>query len=327
MKPYSESPSRADSIVRALRGRGFSEIVSPGAYSLDPIRTVHDGRYLRYLEDVYAAWVGRGLSEKGVVPHAFALRMMAGRPEDLVAQVGYYCFDAQTPIVRGTYEATLSSAYCALTGADMLLSGETVAYALCRPPGHHAGRAMYGGYCYLNNAAIAADWLSRKGRSAILDIDYHHGNGTQDIFYDSDEVLYVSMHADPNEAYPFFCGFEDERGTGRGRGFNHNLLLPISTDEERYLTRLEEALSIVERFAPAFLIVSIGSDILRDDLLAGFDLSIESCVRIGERIAGIQRPTLLVQEGGYDIGQLGDFVVKLLGGFEGTEAQRHTGTE
>lgn len=312
MKPYSESPARADSIARALRGNGSLEVVSPGAYPLDPIRAVHDGKYLRYLEDVYAAWVGRGVSRKGVVPHAFALRTMAGRPEDVMAQVGYYCFDAQTPIVRGTYEAALWSAYCALTGADMLLAGETAAYALCRPPGHHAGRAMYGGYCYLNNAAIAASRLSREGRVAILDVDYHHGNGTQDIFYDSDRVLYVSMHADPNEAYPFFCGFEDERGTGAGRGFNHNLALPVSADEETYLTRFGEALSIVGQFDPAFLVVSIGSDILRDDPLAGFDLSLACCVPIGEKIAGAQRPTLLVQEGGYDIGQLGDFVVKLL---------------
>lgn len=315
MKPYSEAPSRADTILEALRDRGFTDIVGPQPHSLDLVRAVHDSDYLRYFENVYSAWVAEGRPEMGVVPDGFALRTMDRRPECTVSQLGYYCFDAQTPIVEGTYEAALSSVYCALTGADLLLSGERAAYALCRPPGHHAGRDLYGGYCYLNNAAIAATQLSRDARVAILDIDYHHGNGTQSIFYDSNQILYVSIHADPNLAYPFFSGFADERGTEVGRGFNRNLPLALSADEELYLTTLEEALAVIRKFGPGCLVVSIGSDILREDPLAGFDLSLDSFSRIGGRIAQMRLPTLLVQEGGYNVHLLGESVVNMLRAF------------
>jgi acetoin utilization deacetylase AcuC-like enzyme len=241
---------------------------------------------------------------------------MSKKTEELANQKGYYCFDAQTPIVQRTYEAALSSAYCALTGAEILLKGETAVYALCRPPGHHAGRDLYGGYCYLNNAAIAATRLNKEARVAILDIDYHHGNGTQDIFYDSDQVLLVSIHANPNRAYPFFSGFDDEHGCGAGRNFNHNFPLGANVDENQYLKVLNQAIEIIQKFSPGFLVVSFGVDTFCDDSLGDFNLSLESFSHIGGQTAQMRLPTLLVQEGGYNIQQLGKCVVNMLSEFK-----------
>jgi acetoin utilization deacetylase AcuC-like enzyme len=197
----------------------------------------------------------------------------------------------------------------------MLLEGQSAVYALCRPPGHHAGRDIYGGYCYLNNAAIAASRLSKEARVAILDIDYHHGNGTQDIFYHSKHVLFVSIHANPNRAYPFFSGFADEHGIGEGFDFNHNFPLEAHVDEVQYLTVLNQAIDIIQQFDPGFLIVSFGVDNFCEDPLGDFDLSLESFSHIGERIARMQFPTLLVQEGGYNLQQLGESVVNMLWAF------------
>jgi len=316
MKPYSESPERVESILIALQESGFTDIVTPRQYPLDFIRAVHASDYIHYLENIYTAWIAKGKPGTGVIPDTFAVRTMDKRPEKLVNQTGYYCFDAQTPIVQHTYEAALSSAYCALTGADMLLSGESAAYALCRPPGHHAGRSIYAGYCYLNNAAIAAACLSKEAKVAILDIDYHHGNGTQDIFYDTNRVLFISIHADPNRSYPFFSGFADEDGVGAGRGFNHNFPLGICVDEGQYLAVLDRAVDIIQQFAPGFLVVSVGVDTCQADPLGDFELSIESFSHIGERIAQTKLPTLLIQEGGYNTQQLGESVVNVLQAFE-----------
>ncbi|MFQ6039290.1 MAG: histone deacetylase family protein [Candidatus Poribacteria bacterium] len=318
MTPYSESPTRVEKILDALQKSDFTQIITPRQYPLEPIRAVHDADYIYYLENIYAAWIAEGGPEAGAIPHTFALRTMSKRPEKLVNQIGYYCFDAQTPIVQGTYEAALSSTYCALTAADMLLEGESAVYALCRPPGHHAGHDIYGGYCYLNNAAIAAARLSREARVAILDIDYHHGNGTQEIFYDSSRVLFVSIHANPNRAYPFFSGFADEHGVGAGSGFNHNFPLEAHVDEGRYLTVLVQAVELIQQFDPGFLIVSFGVDTFRDDPLGDFDLSLESFSHIGERIARMRFPTLLAQEGGYNLQALGEGVVKALSEFRPT---------
>ncbi len=322
MKPYSESPERVENILFALQKSGFTDVVTPRQYPLDFIRAVHASEYLHYLEDIYSEWIAAGKPKTGVVPHTFAVRTLDKKPAKLINQIGYYCFDAQTPIVQHTYKAALSSAYCALTGADMLLSGESVAYSLCRPPGHHAGHSLFGGYCYLNNAAIAAACLSQEAKVAILDIDYHHGNGTQDIFYDSDRVLFVSIHSNPNRSYPFFSGFADEQGVGAGCGFNHNFPLAAHVDEEQYLAVFDRAVGIIQQFAPGFLVISLGVDTFRDDRLGDFDLSLESFSRIGERIALTKLPTLLIQEGGYNL-QLGESVVNVLQAFESVLSHIH----
>lgn len=315
MKTHAEAPARAETILRALQEEGLSDIVAPRRYPFAPILAVHDVEYLHYLEKVYAVWVAEGRDRRGVVPDTFAVRRMPEKPAELIPQAGYYCFDTQTPVMAGTYEATLSAAYCALTGADMLLLGAPAAYALCRPPGHHAGRGMYGGYCYLNNVAVAATQLAREDRVAILDIDYHHGNGTQEIFYDSDRVLYVSIHGDPNRAYPFFSGFANECGVGLGEGFNRNFPLPARMEEGPYLRVLGDALEIVRTFSPGFLVVSIGGDILRGDPWGDFHLSPGSFARMGARIAELELPTLLVQEGGYSLRELGEGIVNALRAF------------
>jgi len=315
LTPYSEAPSRAGKLLLRLQEMGFTDIIEPRQYPIEYIRTVHDSDYLYYLENIYEAWIADGKPNTGVIPDTFAVRTMKGKPNKLVHQAGYYCFDAQTPIVQGTYESALSSAYCALTGADMLLSGESSVYALCRPPGHHAGREIYGGYSYLNNAAIAATRLSQESKVAILDIDYHHGNGTQEIFYDSSHVLYISIHAEPNSVYPYFSGFEDEGGIGAGSGFNHNFPLESHADEEQYLTVLGQAMNFIQQFAPGFLVVSLGVDTFWEDPLGDFDLSLESFSRIGERIAQIGVPALLVQEGGYNLQKIGECVGNVLRAF------------
>lgn len=317
LTPYSERPARAEAILRTLQERDYADVIGPQDHGLLPILEVHCADYLRYLEQIHAAWVSTGKLASGVIPDTFAVRGMAGRPADLPRQDGYYCFDAQTPIVAGTFRAAVSAAHCALTGAGLLLFGEPAAYALCRPPGHHAGRDLYGGYCYLNNAAVAAACLCRDGRVAILDVDYHHGNGTQDIFFASDRVLFVSIHADPARAYPYFSGSVEERGTGPGEGFTHNFPLPPHVREAAYLATLDRAMGVVGAFGPRFLVVSAGVDTFQGDPLGDFDLSTDAFMRVGGRIAQARLPTLFVQEGGYNVGEMGTCVANLLEGFEG----------
>ncbi len=318
MVPYPEVPERAERVLQALNARGFTEVIFSRTFAPDAIRAVHDPGYLHYLEHVYAAWVDAGgTSAAGLIPDTFAMRTLRGKPDTLIYQAGYYCFETQTPILEGTYEAALASAGCALIGAELLLEGERAAYALCRPPGHHAGRDVYGGYCYLNNAAIAAAQLSREGRVAILDVDFHHGNGTQDIFYDSNEVLFVSIHTDPNRKYPYFSGFADEEGQGGGRGFSRNFPLEeAGVDEARYLEVLDRALDAVHAFGPAFFVVSLGVDTYQGDPLGDFGLSLEAFTHIGERLGQMGLPTLLAQEGGYDLETVGTCVGNVLQAFD-----------
>ena len=316
--PYPESPERAEAILRALKEAGYTDILPPGDFSIPQLLAVHDSAYLDYLQNAYTAWIEAGNPPEGVVSVTFALRDRARSPRSPAESAGYYCFD-MTPIVLHTFSAARAAASCALTGANLLLSGEKSAYALCRPPGHHAGRDTCGGYCYLNNAAVAASHLSRRGSVAILDIDFHHGNGTQDIFYTSDQVLFVSIHADPDRRYPFFWGRSDECGEGAGAGFNHNFPLPPCVDDEQYLETLERALEKVAEFDPTYLVISAGVDTLERDMWSDFLLSLEGFERIGERLASLRRPTLLVQEGGYDTTRIGCAVVNLLRGFPRTD--------
>jgi acetoin utilization deacetylase AcuC-like enzyme len=205
---------------------------------------------------------------------------------------------------------------CALTGADLLRQGPQLVYAICRPPGHHAERRVYGGFCYFNNAAIAAHFLSAYGSVAVLDVDFHHGNGTQDIFYDRSDVLTLSIHGDPSYAYPYFAGFVDERGEGAGLGFNHNFPLPEGIGDDEYLQTLAQALAVIERFAPRFLVVSVGLDIAKGDPTGAWTISPQGLERIGGAIAGLGITTLAVQEGGYDTRVLGRNARYLLRGLQ-----------
>jgi len=314
--PYSESPNRADSILAALESAtdGF-DISEPVEHASAVLEAVHDVDYLDFLERVHAVWRDTApTADQGIIPLTFAARSLDTRPADLVSQAGYYCFDAQTPIVAGTYVAARAAADTALTGADRLLCGDPAAYALCRPPGHHAAGAMYGGYCYLNNAALAAAYLLERGKSpvAVLDIDYHHGNGTQEIFYHTDKVLTLSIHGDPNHAYPHYCGYASESGTGAGAGANINIPLPPRVDDEHYLRILADSLDRVRAFSPAALVLALGVDTCIDDPLGDFDLSLDAFSHIGKAVASLKLPTLAVQEGGYAIGAGAQAVLNVL---------------
>ena len=317
MGPCPEVPARVDAILQALRRGGLAEEVACRTLTLEAIRAVHDTDYLGFLEHVYGAWSASHADVGvGLIPDTFAVRELRGRPRDLVRQAGTYCFETQTPIMEGTYAAALASAGCAQTGARLLLEGEQTVYALCRPPGHHAGRATYGGYCYLNNAAVGASELAEKGRVAIVDVDYHHGNGTQSIFYGAADVLFASIHGDPNRQYPYFSGFADETGEDAGLGYTLNLPLEPGVGAARYLAALDRALVAVEDFAPAHMVVSFGADTCREDPLGGFDLEASAFARIGERLRVLGLPTLVVQEGGYNLDVLGACVCNLLEGLQ-----------
>jgi acetoin utilization deacetylase AcuC-like enzyme len=283
---------------------------------------VHDPDYLTFLESAWAAWAAANPSHRQAIPDSFpnpALRAGMGPrrpPLGAVARLSYYAFDTTTVIGGGTFHAARAAADAALTAADAVLAGASVTYALCRPPGHHAPRAAFGGYCFLNNAAVAAQHAvaAGAGRVAVLDIDYHHGNGTQQIFYDRDDVLFVSMHGDPDRAYPYFAGFADECGTGRGAGATVNLLLAPAADDTTFLATLTQALDAVHRFNPDLVVVSLGVDTYGADPLSDLAVTDAAYHPAGLAVAALDRPLVIVQEGGYDVTAMGGLVRSFLRG-------------
>jgi acetoin utilization deacetylase AcuC-like enzyme len=308
--PFAETPARAEAILAAL---GPAE--APIDHGEAPLRAVHDEAYLAFLWAAHQDW--RAAGREGDAS-GYAWPVVRRRPLDLEridAKLGAYSFDASSPIAAGTWEGAYWSAQSALTALDHVLAGERAAFALCRPPGHHAGRDYLGGYCYLNNAAIAAEAAAAAGRRvAILDIDYHHGNGTQDIFYGRGDVLFVSIHADPKTDYPYFWGHEDETGEGDGEGATLNLPLPRATDLGAYLPALDAALARIAAFAPDMQIVSYGADTFIGDPISHFRLETRDYQALGRRIAGLGLPVLAVMEGGYAIDALGANVASFLEG-------------
>ena len=314
--PYLENPDRMDRILNALGNTDWSEVIEPADFGLDPILAVHDDDYIHFLASSWAEWLdSKPKDPSTLLPATFALRRHPQRPASLLGRAGYYMMDLSACIVEGTYAAALSSANCALSAAQAIINGERASFALCRPPGHHAGKDYAGGYCFINNAAVAANWLSSKGKVALLDMDYHCGNGTQDIFYARKDVLTISIHADPDFEYPHFIGFEGERGEGRGLGFHHNFPLPAGTDDAAYLVTLERALGLISEFKPAFLVVSAGMDIYADDPLGAIKVTTEGIIEIGKRIAALQLHTTIVMEGGYNNDALGRNIVGFLSTF------------
>jgi acetoin utilization deacetylase AcuC-like enzyme len=311
MGAYSETPDRALRILDALSPS--HDIVSPTNHGPEPLAKIHNSNYLHFLENVYKAWHDLGGSDKGLIPFTFSRGKVAHIPDDLVRSAGHYCFDAQTPIVAGTYNAARASADCALTAADLVRSGERVAYALCRPPGHHASSDLYGGYCYLNNAAVAAARLG--SRIAIIDIDYHHGNGTQDVFYDDPDTLFISLHADPNRAYPFFSGVAQESGAGNSTRTSLNIPLPSDITDDDYLAALASATARITDFSPTALVISAGFDIYKDDPLGDFNITLTGLTQIAEALSALDLPTVIVQEGGYNTDALGTCASHFLAGF------------
>ena len=258
----------------------------------------------------------RKLGEKETIyPYVFPIRRPERKPKDHWVRAGYYCIDTFTPLSRSALAAARGAVDCAHTGADLILAGQSPVYALCRPPGHHAEKKVFGGFCYFNNAALAADALARKGRVAFLDIDYHHGNGSQDIFYKRSDVLFVSLHGHPSTSYPYFCGFADEKGVDAGLGFNLNIPIREDVTDERYVQQLEKACAAIRKFGPTYLVVSLGFDIMRGDPTGGFHVTADGMRAIGVCLAKLGVPTLFVQEGGYALRNLKQGARGLFQGF------------
>jgi acetoin utilization deacetylase AcuC-like enzyme len=316
VRPVYERPERAERVRDALAAAGHP-LVEPRQHGTAPVLAVHEPALVGFLEGAWAAWRAAGGPEV-LIPDTFALGRLAGGggrdPGGGVGRPGWFCFDTATPLVAGSFAAAAAAADVALTGADLVAEGAPAAYALCRPPGHHAGPGYYGGFCLLNNAAIAGRWLARLGRVAIVDVDFHHGNGTQDIFWEDPEVLYVSLHGDPAVHYPFFTGAADETGGGPGAGATRNLPLPDGTGDGAYLEALAEATAVVDAFDPAVLVVSAGFDTFEGDPIGAFRVTTAGFGRIGAALAAAGRPVLVVQEGGYAVDALGANAVALLGG-------------
>ena len=315
--PHWEVARRAEALRQALLDGGHS-VNAPEPFGLGPVAAVHDPGYLEFLETAWQRWQDLPNAPPAVQANAYPGRHMTGLPTDVLGQAGFYMATNSAPIVAGTWNAALAAADTALTAARAVLDGEDVAYALCRPPGHHAFADTAGGFCYLNNVAIAAtDMLQELGRVAILDFDVHHGNGTQHIFYRRKDCLFVSLHGDPAEYFPFFAGYAHERGEGEGLGYNLNLPQAQGTGDEDYLASLEDGLAAIRRFSPDALLVSTGFDAYAEDPIGYLSITTEGFGRIGEAIARLGLPTVLVQEGGYNVDALGANLTSFLTGFEG----------
>jgi acetoin utilization deacetylase AcuC-like enzyme/GNAT superfamily N-acetyltransferase len=300
-KGYVEAPARVRSILAQLEPTGAFWRIEPRSYGDAHLLAVHDRGLVRYIK----AACGKVEEGKSIYPYVFPVRNHTKPPDDLAYAAGYWCIDTFTPLNRNAWLAARKAADCALTAAEAVLDGQRFGYALVRPPGHHAERRVFGGFCYLNNAAIAAHFLAGHGRVAILDVDYHHGNGQQDIFYERDDVLTISLHGHPRFAYPFFSGFADECGAGPGFGFNHNLPLPEQVDGERYRRELQKALRVVRAYEPRFLVVALGLDTASKDPTGTWSLRAADFAQNGAMIADLGVPTLVVQEGGYRTASLG----------------------
>lgn len=298
---YVESPARVRSILRELRGSGLFEERRPQHFGDQWLLRVHAADYVSYFKRVCA----RLEPNQPVYPYVFPVRNATRPPRDLSVRAGYYCVDTFTPLTHNAFVAARRAVDCALTCARAVASGTRVAYALVRPPGHHAERRYFGGFCYFNNAAVVAEYLAAHGKVAILDLDYHHGNGQQEIFYERADVLTVSIHGDPSFAYPYFSGFAEERGHGAGQGFNLNLPLPETVDGPAYREALDKALRRIRRFAPAFLVVALGLDTAKADPTGTWSLRSEDFAANGARVGGLHLPTVVVQEGGYGVRVLG----------------------
>ena len=316
VRPF-ECPERWDYIVEALRSRGFTEFLQPGEFDVDLVQQVHAPDFLEFLATAWDLWTEEGM--KGdAIPTCFPARRMQNNrvPNHIDGKLGYYAMAIETAIMSGTWVAAQSAAACAVT-AQKLVADDGVGFALCRPPGHHAAADMYGGYCFMNNAAIASQSFLRDGagRVALLDVDFHHGNGSQDIFYLRDDVLYISLHGQPEDAFPHFTGYADEIGESAGRDFNINYPMPPNTESAVWLGALKDACRQIEEYSPDALVVSLGVDTYKDDPISFFRLHSEDFITYGEILGRLKLPTLFVMEGGYAVSEIGVNTVNVFEGF------------
>ncbi|GAA4119212.1 histone deacetylase family protein [Aminobacter aganoensis] len=318
--PGFEKPSRAEIIKKRVESEKLGPILAPEIHDLAAAKRVHTADYVDFLPTVWPKWEAAGKSGSAI-PFAWPTRGLRGDvpPRNIEALLGFYSFDGGASFVKGTWDAIKSSYDVALTAAQFVKAGERSAFALCRPPGHHAGAAFMGGYCFINNAAVAAQWFRDQGarRVAVLDVDYHHGNGTQEIFYDRPDIQVINLHGDPMTEYPFFLGHADERGVGAGEGFNLNYPLPFGTSWDKWSLALEDACAKLAAYAPDVVVVSLGVDTFEKDPISQFKLTSADYPRIGARIARLGLPSLFVMEGGYAVDEIGINAVGVLTGFEG----------
>ena len=314
-----EIPARADYVLQALQASDLGPFVPVLEHGRAPLERVHAPAYLRFIEGAYAEWQALG-GQGEAFPAVWPVRSLRSdvEPRSFAARMGLYSMDSCSPLTAGTWAAAYWGAQASLTALDLVLAGERAAYCLTRPPGHHAGADFFGGYCFINNAAVAAQAARDAGRQrvAILDVDYHHGNGTQAIFYERPDVLFLSVHGDPQTEYPFFLGHADERGAGAGEGFNANFPLPAGASNAQWFEAFEQALVRLEAYAPELLIVSLGVDTYGGDPISHFKLDEPEFRRMGERLAALRQPTLFLQEGGYATAAIGRNVHAVLAGFE-----------
>jgi acetoin utilization deacetylase AcuC-like enzyme len=319
--PCFEVPARVDHVLAELQRRSLGILQPPLAFDDALLARIHSPRYLRFLATAWDQWVALDAANasKDILPSVWPTRTFRTdiEPDNFAARMGLYSFDAGTPFTAGTWVAARAGAHCALSAAQRLLKGDRAAFALSRPPGHHAGADFFGGYCFLNNAALAAQHLRDAGMAkvAVLDVDYHHGNGTQAIFYDRADVFFASIHGDPRTEYPFYLGHADERGAGAGLGANLNLPLPRGTGFEVWSQALDTALQAIAQFGADALVVSLGMDTFVGDPISGFTLASADYLRVGQRIAAAGLPTAFVFEGGYAVAEVGVNAANVLEGF------------
>ena len=316
-----EKPARADFVEARLRERGH-ELREPTEDSREALNLVHTPRYLRFLQSAWQQWLALGETNAGVqpFPSVWPVRTLRSdvEPENFIARLGLYSMDNGTPMAEGTWAAAKAGADAAASAAACVAGGARAAFCNTRPPGHHAGPDFMGGYCFLNNAAVAAQTLRLRGmgKLAVLDVDYHHGNGTQSIFYGRSDVLFISIHGDPRTEYPFYLGHGDETGEGAGAGFNLNLPLPAGTVAGDWFNALEQACQRIGDFGAEGLVVSLGLDTFEGDPISRFKLASADFMTLGQRLARLALPTVFVLEGGYAASELGVNAVNVLEGFE-----------
>lgn len=334
--PCHEVPQRLDHVLAELARRGFGPRLTPAelhggtdAAFEDVLQRIHAPRYLRFLAQAWDEWLALDPTNAGLdaLPSVWPVRGFRAdvEPENFAARLGLYSFDAGTPLTAGSWVAARTGAQGAVLAARAVAQGrEPAAFALSRPPGHHAGADFFGGYCFLNNAALAAQTLRDHGAAlvAVLDIDYHHGNGTQSIFYERADVLTISIHGDPRTEYPFYLGHADERGALAGEGFNLNLPLPRGTGFARWHEALRQAIAAVRAFGAQALVVPLGVDTFEGDPISGFTLGSDDYLRIGASLATLALPTVFVFEGGYAVAEVGVNAVNVLEGFEAARSGR-----
>ncbi len=314
-KPCPEQPARIDALLAGVRSLGL-QIQTPQDHGPDAIAAVHPQRYLTFLQTIHQRWQHIPGASAEVIPNIHPANRTDGYPLSAVGQAGYHMTDTSCPISAQTWGAAYASAQSAIAGSELILQGNRSAYALCRPPGHHAFAELAGGFCYLNNTAIAAQQLTLSGRKvAVLDVDLHHGNGTQGIFYDRPDVLTVSLHAHPERFYPFFWGYPDERGAGPGEGANLNLCLPRGSADAAFLHALHQALDAITLWGADTIVLALGLDAFEGDPFAGLAVTTPGFAQIGRNIAALGLPTLIVQEGGYLCPALGQNLAAVLKAF------------